>query len=222
MSPALQVALAIGPLAAYFGLLGLLQSLRRPTVVPGTIDFALLAGGLGGLVVFGPVGWVLGKLLFPGPSLWARLALLSGYVLLVMIWAPRSGRRLVIYNVDPRSLVEAVREGVERLDPGAHFEPTVRGFEDHALGRGLHLEPPGRLRTAVIDAYGNDPETLIASLEPILRRELARHRSARSPLAGLWFALGLLTLISPLAALALSRPGVMTAVRTFLDHLVGG
>ncbi len=73
MSPAFQVALAVGPLAAYFLMLGILQSTRRPTVVPGAIDFALLASALGGLVVFGPVGWVLTATLFPGPSLWCAI-----------------------------------------------------------------------------------------------------------------------------------------------------
>ncbi|HEU5119152.1 MAG TPA: hypothetical protein VFT74_21360 [Isosphaeraceae bacterium] len=221
MSPALQVALAVGPLAAYFLLLGLLQSTRRPTVLPGPIDFALLACALGGLVVFGPVGWVLTATLFPGPSLWARLALLSAYVLLILIWAPRSGRRLIVYNIDHDGLADALRDAVLQLDPSTHFEPTVRGFEDHEHGRGLHLET-GALRTGVIDAYGHQPETLLSDLEPLLRRQLASTPTRRSVLAAVWFGVGAFTLLSPLAALLLSRPGILTAVRTFFDRLVGG
>lgn len=222
MSPALQVALAVGPLAAYFLMLGMLQASRHPTVVPGPVDFALLAGALGGLVVFGPVGWVVTALLFPGPSLWARLALLNGYVLMILIWAPRSGRRLVVYNIDHDILADALRQTVEKLGPDTHFEPTVRGFEDHVHGRGLHLEAGRMLRTGVVDAYGRRPDVLLSQLEPVLRRNLGQRPTGRSPQAVLWVGLGVVTLVSPVAALVLARPGLMTAVRLFLDRLVGG
>jgi hypothetical protein len=222
MSPALQVALAVGPLAAYFLMLGALQVSRHPTVLPGPVDFALLASALGGLVVFGPVGWVLTDSLFPGPSLWARLALLSGYVLMILIWAPRFGRRLVVYSIDHDTLADALREAVEQLGPDTRFEPTVRGFEDHVLGRGLHLEAGRWLRTGVVEAYGRKPDDLLSELGPLLRRHFGHAPMHRSPLAVVWFGLGILTLVSPFAALILTRPGMMTAVRTFLDRLVGG
>ncbi len=221
MSPALQVALAVGPLAAYFAALGALQGGRRPVVVPGPIDFLLLATGLGGLIVFGPVGLVLVRSLFPAPSPWAWLALASAYGLFVLLWAPRGARRLVVYHVDPESLRTAVREALMVL-PGA-FTPTVRGFEDREHGRGLTVEAGARLRAGTVEAYGDRSEPLIAELAPLLRARLRRQAPpVPGRLALLWFGLSALTLLLPVAAQVLGRPQVMEALRALMDRLRGG
>ncbi len=127
----------------------------------------------------------------------------------------------MVYNTDRDALADALREAVEQLDPSTHFEPTVRGFEDHVHSRGLHLEA-GALRTGVIDAYGRQPENLLSELEPVLRRQLTQTPCGRSPLAVVWFSLGVIALIAPLAAMVLTRPGLMTALQTLFGRLVGG
>lgn len=215
MSPAVHVALAVGPLAGYFATLGVLQGGRRPVVVPGALDFALLAVGLGGLIVFGPLGHVLVLLLFPSPSLWAWLALASAYGLATLLGAPRSGRRLIVYNIEAAALRDVLRDALLRL-PGS-FSPTVRGFEDPELRRGLLVET-SRLRAGTVEAYGDAPERLIAALGPLLRDRLAAFEARPSRLAPVWFALATLTALLPFAGLLLSRSPVIEAVRNWLGR----
>ncbi len=222
MNPALQVALVVGPLAAYFAALGILQGGRRPVVVPGAVDFLLLAGGLGGLLVFGPVGMVLVRTLFPAPSVWAWLALVSAYGLFLMVWSPRTAHRLVVYRVRPEELRRVVREALLVL-PGA-YSPTVRGFEDREHGRGLTVEASGWLRAGTVEGYGYEAEALIATLGPILRRrsrELSEE-SAAPALAAVWFGLSLVTVLIPFVATLLRRPQVLDALRALMERLRGG
>ncbi len=68
MSLPMQVALTVGPLACYFYVVGVWQSGRRPRVVAGPVDFAVLALGVSGLVTVGPVGQVLMRLIFGMPE----------------------------------------------------------------------------------------------------------------------------------------------------------
>jgi hypothetical protein len=213
MSLAVHVALAVGPLAAYFATLGVLQGGRRPVVVPGPLDFGGLAVGLGGLIVFGPVGNVLVNWLFPAPSVWAWLALASGYGLIVLLLAPRAGGRVVVYNVEPEILRGALHASMARMAGG--FAPTVEGYEDAVRGLGVRADA-GRLRAATIEAYGAEPERLIAELAPVLREHLATVESRPSRLAPAWFALATLTVLLPFAGLLLSRSPVIEAVRNWL------
>jgi hypothetical protein len=217
MNLAVNVALAVGPLAAYFVMMGVLHGARRPTVVPGPLDFALLAIGLGGVLVFGPVGRMLVDRLFPGPSLWAWLALASAYGLLALLWGPRSARRLVIYHIGPEELRQAVREAL-LVVPGS-FSPTIRGFEDADHSRGLTFEVGDRLRAGVIEAYGREAEALVAALGPVLRERLREVRTRPSRLASIWFAVAALTLILPYASLWLGRSPVFEALRAWLQGL---
>src|SRR6266496_3436409 len=100
MTGQLPLSLAVAPLATYLFVLSLWHGGRHPRVVSGPADFALLAFGLGGLVVFGLVATLLAR---------------------------RSLRRLTVYHVDPEALVRALRETLDQV-PG-HFVRTLRGFE---------------------------------------------------------------------------------------------
>ncbi len=125
-----QICLTLGPLATYFLVLGAWQSGRDAKVVPGGLDFALLALGVGGLVAFGPIGTVLIRLLFPGESVWAWLALPTTLALAALMWAPKMRRRVVVYNVSPEDLERVAREVADHL-PG-RVVSTLRGYEDRA------------------------------------------------------------------------------------------
>ncbi len=219
MSPSVRVALALWPLSTYFFALGVLQSGRRPRVLNGPVDFLMLAAGLSGLLVFGPVGEILVRSLFPVVSLWAWLALASSYALLALLWSGRAARRLVIYNVAPEALEPALREAMSQL-PGA-FVPSVRGFEDASNGRGVTFEVGARLHTGVVEAYGSEPEPLIARLGPALRERLLDSAAPRTGSAPIWFFLSTLTLLFPLGMLGMSRPRLLNALRVLFQRLGG-
>lgn len=201
MGGSARLVLVLVPLAIYCATLGALQGSRRPRIVAGPADFGLLAFGLGGLIIFGPIGGFLRDRLFPAPSLASWLALATLYLLLVLLWLPRTARRLVIYNVDPTILRAAVRAALEVL-PGS-FAPTVRGFEDARAGWGFALEFGPRQRVATVEGYGRRPEPLVAALTPALRAALRHATRPPSRVARAWYALAGLTLAAALLLPAL-------------------
>src|ERR1700757_2301446 len=100
MTSPVQLALMVTPLAMYLYLLAVWQAGRHPRVVTGSRDVWLLAAGLGGLGLFGPLGQWLAGLISNNPRLLHRLLLALVGMLIVGRLARRSERRLVIYHVD--------------------------------------------------------------------------------------------------------------------------
>jgi hypothetical protein len=213
----LQIALSVGPLALYFFVLGAWQSGRDPKVVRGGADFALLIFGIGGLLCFGPVGRVIVSLLFPGPSVWAWLALPTSLALLALPFVPRAQRRLVVYNVTPSAFEQAVRGAVSKL-PGS-FARTLRGFENSDDGRGVWFDASPRSRTGVVEGHGRSADDLVRALAPLLRRELRGQGTRSSGVARAWFTMSGLLLWVPVIALMLSRVQLRAAFRALLERL---
>jgi hypothetical protein len=221
MRTAVQLALMVGPLTVYLYVIAVWQSGRRPRIVAGPVDFAWLLFGLSGLVLFGPVGRILiGRAAGLGaPSTWAWLALISSLVLVAAPWLPRSFRRVVIYNVDREGLDRALRDALQAL-PGS-FVPTLRGFEDRLQQRGLLVELTPWTRSAVIEAYGTDPESFISLIRHGLQADLQPGLVKPSPVA--WALLGLcLGLIGPVLVVLLSRPQTRAVLRPLMQRLHGG
>ena len=212
MTGTAQLVLTLGPLAVYLLSLGTWLAGRRSRVVAGWLDFACLAFGLGGLLSFGPIGHFLVHTLFPGPSLYAWLALPSMLFLAVMLGLPRASRRVVVYNITPDRLAAAVSLAAAALS--GDFRPTVRGFEDAAGHRGFVVDPSPRLRTAVLDAYGQQADDLADSLARSLRRELQGVATGPAPLAWVWIGTAALIVMVPLALRLASRPQVRAMLRS--------
>jgi hypothetical protein len=221
MRTAVQLALMVSPLTLYLYVIVVWQSGRRPRVVAGPVDFAWLLFGLSGLVLFGPVGrLLLGRATSLGaPSVWAWLALLSSLGLVAVPWLPRSFRRLVIYNIDRDALDLALRTALQSL-PG-EFVPTLRGFEDRLNHRGLWVELTPWSRTAVLEAYGSDPEGFVSLVAAGLESALRPVHTRPSPVA--WALLGLcLAFIGPILIVLLGRPQTRAALRALIEKLHGG
>jgi hypothetical protein len=219
MTGQLPLSLAVAPLATYLFVLSLWHGGRHPRIVSGLADFALLAFGLGGLVVFGPLGQGLARILFRRPALLDWMALASVFGLVATLLARRSLRRLTVYHVDPEALVRALRETLDQV-PG-HFVRTLRGFEDRSRARGLTIEVTSSLRAAQLEAFGTDPEGLIQELRPRLRLRLRRVEVPPSQVA--WWLLGGsgLLLLIPMARFFLNLPQAHDALRVLIERLQG-
>ncbi len=127
------VMIAIGPLAVYLMILGILRLARnRPLVCSGSRDLFALGLALSGLMAVGPA-----ELFFPraaanllGPRVWLLLATL--YLLGVALAASTSRTRLVVYGLTPEQLSKAIRPLFEQLDPDSqqiehvHLLPSLR------------------------------------------------------------------------------------------------
>jgi len=220
MSLPLQVALTVAPLACYFYVIGVWQSGRRPRVVAGPVDFAILVFGVVGLVTVGPVGEVLMGLIFtnPGPVAWGLWFLFLG--LWTFILSGSASRRLVVYNLGPAQLQTAVAAALAEL-PASHFSPTLRGFESTVDHLSVHVEGSASLRVGTIDARGNDAEAFIRRLRPLLRDQL--HSLSVGPSRVTWglFVLSWLTMLAPLGIFLMTEPKARAAVRAIWSRMTG-
>jgi hypothetical protein len=218
MTNPVQLALMVTPLAVYLYLLAVWQAGRRPRVVTGSRDVWLLAMGLSGLVLFGPVGDWLAGLLSNSPRALHRLLLALVATLIVSRLARRSQRRLVIYHVDAANLHAALSAalGPER------FTRTLGGYEDRAGAHGVRVEHSPRWQWAVVDAFGAEADRLVAALGPELRDRFRSVPSTPSEVSLLLFGLSALTMLIPLAVHLLAQPRTRAALRVLLERLHGG
>lgn len=197
MSVPLRTALALLPLALYFFVLGVWQSGRNPRLVSGSLDAFLLTVGLGGLLVFGPVGDLAVHWFFPQPNLAAWLAVASGLGLIALYFMARARVRVHVYKVKPKALLVAVERALSRVMVSP--TRTLEGFEDTNQRRGVRVESSPRFGTGVVEATGEYPDAMIARLTPILREELSRIDSEPSYMATAMFALACVVAFVPIA-----------------------
>ncbi len=194
----MRMALAFLPLASYFFVLGIWQSGRKPRLVSGSFDTFLLTWGLGGLVAFGPVGDLAVHWLFPSPNLPAWLAVASGLGLVALVFMARARTRIHIYSVTPETLIYSVERAINSVMESP--TRTLQGFEDTPRRRGVRIEAGRWLKTGIVEATGEAPESMISQITPALRQELERFESKPSRTAAGMFALASLTAMIPLLA----------------------
>lgn len=101
LDAAIRVATVVAPVAMYFLVLGLLNSRRRPQILSGRLDFALLIAALSPLLVV-PALHVLGV------SATSVGLAVTAVVCGISLLAPRGGT-WVIYNIAPAQTKRAIR-----------------------------------------------------------------------------------------------------------------
>ena len=148
--------LALGPVAIYLMLLGVINLARRPLVVSGGRDAAALGLAVSGLVFVGPMA-----LLFPesvaahfGPAgtkyLWLMFVGLLAICLIMVLLTLRP--RLMIYNISVDQLRPILAEVVERMDAEARWAGDCLFLP--GLGVQLHLESFGWMRNVSLVSSG--------------------------------------------------------------------
>ena len=218
MTPAMQIALTATPLAAYFYALGVFHSGRRPRMVAGPFDVALLAIGVGGLVAFGPFGRaVIGRLAGEGAG-WVAWTIWVGLVgLWTLVLAGSAALRVTIYHVSPEDLDRAVREALDRMD--GQFASTLKGYEDAVRRSGVLVRPSRRLHSGSVEAYGRYPDALIRDLKPALREALSRLPQRVTGVSHAFFGLACLTMLVPVSGHFLANPRAQEALRALMQSL---
>jgi uncharacterized membrane protein len=186
----LHLCLALGPVAIYFLLLGLVNLSRRPRLATGARDAAALAMAVAGLVIVGPM-----ELLFPdaaairyGPFVW--LLLIGLYVMLVVLCLLSLRPRLVLYNITTDKLRPILADVVERLDENARWAGDALSLP--GLGAQLYIEGFQAMRSASLTAAGRRQNLGgWRRLEKALRSAIAREDVPRNPAGLLLLAVGL-------------------------------
>ena len=183
----LHFSIALGPLAVYLLLLGVLHLSRHPFLTTGARDAAALGVAISGFVIAGPM-----ELFLPhaaatrfGPYVWVLL--IAFYFLCLTLFVLLMRPRLVIYHVTAEQLRSLLATVAVDLDKEARWAGDSLSLPQ--LGVQLHLEPGGTLRCIQLVSAG--PRQNYAGwrrLELSLGLAVRRLRVGRNPF-GLSFAL---------------------------------
>jgi hypothetical protein len=198
----LRFALALGPLAVYLVLIGLVQLGRRPLLTTGSRDLAVLGLALAGFAVIGPL-----ELFMPesaatvfGWMVWGPLLTLYalGVLLVVLYQRPR----LVIYNVTVDELRPVLAQVVGSLDGQARWAGDNLVMPQ--LGVQLHVDPLESMRNVSLVATG-ERQSLLGwqKLRAALYAALRKSQVARNPRGLAFVGVGLLLFSAAYARLVL-------------------
>lgn len=209
LQTATAVGLAVVPLGLYLVGIGYLHLRRRPSLLQGSLDFALLATSVAGLVLVGPLA-LLAPLARGIPSVAGVPVLLAGFLLLVAVAVLAMRPRLVIYNITLDQLRPVVAEVVAGLDATARWAGETAALP--ARGIQVHLDGRGSMRSVSVVAVGarTSPEGW-TEFSRRLRQAVGRLRVRSSPWGGLFAGCGGLVLV---AAGALAVGGLLMPRRS--------
>jgi len=197
-----RLCLALGPVAVYMLLLGAINISRRPFLLSGTRDAAVLGVAVSGLVIIGPV-----ELFFPdaaairlGSYVW--LLLLALYVMCLILVLLQLRPRLIVYNVAADELRPILADLVTRLDADARWAGDSLSLPN--LKVQFHLDSLPTMRNVSLVANGpNQDPTGWQRLELELRSVLDQFEVSRNPRGLSLISAGLL--ITILIVLAIAR-----------------
>jgi hypothetical protein len=176
----LHLAIALGPLATYLLVLGVINLSSRPVLTSGARDGAALAIAISGLVVAGPMELFLveeAAVLYGG---WVWGIMLAAYGLTALLTILVMRPRLVIYNATLEQLRPLLADVTTRLDSEARWAGesiTMPQLDVH-----LHLEAVPITKNVQLVSSG--PQQSIhgwRQLERELRVALRRSRSTPNP-----------------------------------------
>jgi hypothetical protein len=214
MSP-LHSFLALGPLAAYLLVLGVLNLSRRPFLTTGARDLFALGVALTGFLIVGPMDLFIPQraAAYFGPYIWLLLVAcyLLGLTLFVMLVRPR----LVIYNLTPDQLRPLLAQIIQRL--GLEHQWAGESLALPGLGVQLYLDRFPVMRHVSLVANGAQQSYHgWRRLQQELARELARVEVPPNPI-GLSLVTFSLLVFASLAVRLWHNPAAVA--RSLLDLL---
>jgi hypothetical protein len=176
----LHFCIALGPLAAYLFLLGVINLSSRPFLTNGARDCAALGVGIVGFVVVGPLELFLPEATAFQLGAWVWVLLLTAYSLTVTLCVLVMRPRLVIYNIQPDQVRPLLANILPLLDREARWAGECLILP--TLGVQLHVEVFATMRNAQLIAAG--PKQSFEGwmkLESAISTELRGTISRRNP-----------------------------------------
>lgn len=211
----LHVAIALGPLATYLLVLGVINLSSRPLLTTGGRDAAALALAIAGLVVVGPMELFLveeAAVLYGG---WVWAIMLAAYALFALLVILLLRPRLVIYNITLEQVRPLLAEVVARLDGEARWAGESLVLPQ--LGVQLHLEAVPMLKNVQLVSAGPDQSVSgWRRLETDLSAALRRARTSPNPYGVSLITFGVLMAAAITYVLARDPSGVMQALNDML------
>ena len=148
----LHSCIALGPLAVYLSLIGMINLSRRPFLTNGGRDAAALGIGISGFLIAGPMELFLPEAAAAmfGGFVW--LLLIGLYVMAVVLVVLVSRPKLVIYNLRRKQLRPLLEELAPQLDHQARWAGDSLLLP--TLGVNLTMEWYGVMRNVQIVSAG--------------------------------------------------------------------
>ncbi len=201
----LHVAIALGPVATYLVVLGIVNLSSRPLVTTGARDALALAIALAGFVVVGPMELFLVEEAAALYGAWVWGIMLVAYALVVLLVVLLLRPRILIYNIALEQLRPLLADVVARLDPETRWAGDSLVMP--RLGVQLHLEIAPLLNHVQFVSSGS-AQSLAGwrQLEAELATSLRRIRTTAHPLGVSLLGLGVLA-AGTIAFLLVSDPG---------------
>ena len=203
-----RLCLALGPVAVYLLLLGAINMFRRPFLVSGGRDTAVLGLAVSGLAIVGPV-----ELLFPvaasvsfgATTVW--VCLIALYTLCLVFALLMLRPRLVVYNIAPSEFRPILAELAMELDSESRWAGDALLMP--RLGVHLYLESAALMRNVSLRSAGpNQSHQGWWQLESALETALAEVKVARNPCGLFIVAAGVLLSAALLGVVASNPQGV--------------
>ena len=213
----LHLTIALGPLAVYLLLLGMLNLSRRPFLTTGARDTAALGLAISGFAVIGPMELFLPEAaaVLLGGYVWALL--LGFYLLCLTLVVLLMRPRIIIYNVTVEQLRPTLASVVVELDPDARWAGEALLLP--RLSVQLHVEPFVAMRNVQLISSG--PRQSYAGWRRLEIALAARLREKKCPLNPYGFSLlffGLLMVGLIALCVVNDSDAVAQALREMLRH----
>src|SRR3954466_373888 len=177
----LHLIIAVGPIATYLLVLGLINLSPRPLLTTGARDAASLAIALSGLMVAGPMNLFLVEEAAVLYGAWGWLIMLGAYGLVVLLIVLVLRPRLGVYNITLEQLQPLVADVATRLDPDCRW--AGQSLAMPRLGVQLHLEASPLLKNVQLVSSGTE-QSLAGwrQLQAAVAPALCRTRTGPNPL----------------------------------------
>ncbi len=211
----LHLAIALTPLAIYLLVIGVLNTRPRPTVMAGHRDAALLAAGISGFYVAGPL-----ELFLPeaaayrfGPVAW--LLMLAMFVLVSALVILTRRPRIVIYQTTKTQVQQALTAVVNKLD--LEVVTTGGNLLIPRMGVQLHLDDESPLNHVQLVSIGGEQDLANwQRLQAGLADELKGVRTTPAGLGRTFVALAATLIAALVFAFARDNQAMAHALREML------
>jgi len=211
----LHLCIALGPLAVYLLLLGMINLRRTPFMTTGLRDTTALGIAISGFMIAGPM-----ELFMPDSTafrygMYVWMLMLAFYALTLILLVLLLRPKLVIYNVKPDQLRPVLAEVVAELDKEARWAGDSLVLPQ--LGIQLHVDIFRPLRNAQLIAAGSQQSYIgWRKLEYALRAALNQATGTRNRYGYFQIAFGVVSLLLIGWSMANDRAGVAEALAEML------
>jgi hypothetical protein len=203
------------PIGTYLCVLGLFHAVGRPLITTGVRDYLALAIALAGLVITGPINYILHYRMLPDflvHSHWIGLGL---YLLLVAALLPRSHEKLIIYNSSESAVAAAIRTMLGRLN--ATVQELPGGWIVPERGVSVELDSFPALSNVTLRFHGMRDRELFCTIHDGLVDALAATRTGWSAIGLCMAAAGGIVLAFPVWILSQDPQNIVAMFREVLE-----